>query len=525
MFEDSLQLELSYMTERRGSKKDWFLGWRQQSQSGTIDAQSGDFIDYTGAVLDSTAVEYEPINPMDNGFEKRTSTDLLSSEEAAAIVEEEIGVPEGRTLENPRMGQYWNMQENNEVWSLQWRNRNQMYHGPFKQTSAAVDARTGQIYEYREEQMSPMQDKASEEEPSISKEEVQRIAIEFVHNHYPNASERLKQREMHQPVMDYGSEPFSFSFTRFFKDRPVEDGGVHVTLDGDGQIVSYRAGGEQGLEEKLEKLEPVTTEIQARNKWLAESTMKLQFVRSYSPKTSASPSSTKAKLVYQVSWDKTGYGYAIDAGSGEWRTPGYFEQEDVNGSSVTDIEGHWAEKQLTTLLQYGILKPDDEGRLQPDDILSKGEWYEMLAQAGDPYFDRYYNNQEQGAIFADVMEDSEYYPALNWAVQREILGADSERAFNPEGPLSRADFAVQLVQFLRYSKLSEYMNGNTMSILFQDVSDLAKKDKGAVLIALSLGLLTTSNNNEFYPNREVTRAEASVVLMRLVYLQGKTDQR
>lgn len=511
-FEDSLQLELAYMVEQSGMEKDWFLGWKQKSLIGTIDAQSGDYIDYSGNIVDPTVIKYEEIEPMDNGFKARTSTKLLTSEEAAAIVAEKIGVPEGRTVDSQRIGQYWNRQGNNDIWTLYWRNKEQMPYGPYEQTFAAIDAKTGQIYEYRENQVYQMNNESQDEEPSIDNEEAKRIATDIILRNVPDASENLKQRVMHQPNISNGQEQFSFSYIRFYKDLPVEDGGVQVSLDRDGNILSFYAVGEQDLEEKLDVLnQPMTTEKQAKAKYLEGTSMKLQFVRLYSANQSKPSHPIQAKLVYQLIFEEMSYGYAIDAATGEWRSPGYYRQQEEVGTAAVDTEGHWAEEQLTTLLQYGILKPDEEGRIQPDAVLTKGDWYEMLAQAVDPYYNQYYNDRNQEAIFADVNENNEYYPALNWAVQRQMLAAEPEQSFEPEKPLSRSELAVQLVHFLRYHKLSKYMNDS-------------EEDTGAILIAIKLGLMTTSNN-EFNANRVVTRAEASVVLMRLVYLQGKTDHR
>lgn len=99
---------------------------------------------------------------------------------------------------------------------------------------------------------------------------------------------------------------------------------------------------------------------------------------------------------------------------------------------------------------------------------------------------------------------------------------DQQRAaLQPESKLSREQLAVLLASFLKYDKLSAFLGNDSVITGFSD--NAAIQDKGAVALAVKLGLLQ-GENGKFNPQQIVTKAQAANVIMKLVELQGRTDQ-
>ncbi|MCX7920961.1 MAG: S-layer homology domain-containing protein [Clostridia bacterium] len=85
-----------------------------------------------------------------------------------------------------------------------------------------------------------------------------------------------------------------------------------------------------------------------------------------------------------------------------------------------------------------------------------------------------------------------------------IIGGDSKGNFNPNKPISRAEFAVIMVNALK-------LNGNTDNIKeFKDANN--HWGKKYILLAVKHGLMGGYNDNTFKPNNSITVAEVSTVL-------------
>lgn len=209
---------------------------------------------------------------------------------------------------------------------------------------------------------------------------------------------------------------------------------------------------------------------------------------------------------------------ALNAQTGKWFAMyEYNLGRSASAASAVDIKGHAAEKQLTELLKYGILTPDAEGKVSPDQVITIGEWLDYIAKASTPYYTQYTASAENKAV-AGVSPDSTYFGAVNYAVSRSWLDRDS--VVKPEDSLTREQLAVLLASFLKYNKLSAFLSDDTTVNGFSD--NAAITNKGAVALVVRLGLLQ-GENGKFNPQQQVTKAQAAAVIMKLVELQGKTD--
>ncbi|MNO14756.1 hypothetical protein D3C76_44050 [compost metagenome] len=87
--------------------------------------------------------------------------------------------------------------------------------------------------------------------------------------------------------------------------------------------------------------------------------------------------------------------------------------------------------------------------------------------------------------------------------------------------LTREQLAVLLTSIVKYDRLANFYGKDVLNPQFSDAEKITRP--GEVAIAVRLGLLQ-GQNGKFNPQRPVTKAEAASILMRLVKLQGKTDQ-
>lgn len=513
-------LNLTYIPVRSGNQVSWFLAWKGQYP--VIDAQTGEFLSNEGEPAASVSPAFKDLPDTGNKFvPANPAAGQLTGDEAAAIVQKFMTVPADRQLQSKTLGKYrsgmFGMNENeHQVWNLTWRNPEERVMGPWAETFASVDAKTGQILQYREERF---QGPSKEQNPgnSVSMEVARQKALEIVTQMYPDAQTELKQLDNNQVIPKIG-DGYQFQFQRFYQQIPVEQEGVSVSIDKSGKIIWFSINRTPQLDSKLKGLAAKVTKEQATAKYLADLSIKLQYqtFRSY---LDQSRMKSVTKLVYRSTLKDNMYpNYVIDAATGEWRSawePNLPVQN--TAAEAKDIDGHWAKDSIATLVKYGILVPDKQGKVNPDATITGGEWLQMMVKAVNPYYDRN-SYGDIKPVFAEITKDSPYFNAVNHALQARWLDP-KDKNLRLEQPLSREDLAVSLTRILQYDKLSAYLNGGTNS--FKDIDQV--QARGAVLIVQQLGLLQGSDGY-FRPGDKVTRAQAASVMMRLVQLQGKTDQ-
>ncbi|MNF95733.1 Endo-1,4-beta-xylanase A precursor [compost metagenome] len=117
--------------------------------------------------------------------------------------------------------------------------------------------------------------------------------------------------------------------------------------------------------------------------------------------------------------------------------------------------------------------------------------------------------------FADVSNTSSYFPYVELALQQQLIDI-GDGTFNPEGKVDREEMAELIVRALGFNALAEH--DNLFNVQFSDAAKT--KQKGQAAIAVGLGIMSLQNG-KFLPERQVTRAEASVAFFR--FLQAKAD--
>jgi len=119
--------------------------------------------------------------------------------------------------------------------------------------------------------------------------------------------------------------------------------------------------------------------------------------------------------------------------------------------------------------------------------------------------------------YADMMGRREYNAALTMTEAGIMQGSvqDDKTYFYPEQTVSRLDFLVMAMRAVGVGSVPTISDTG-----FSDDADIEADAKGYVAAAYSLGYIKGSANEEgelcFLPNETITRAEAAVILRRMV---------
>ncbi|MEC0206099.1 S-layer protein [Paenibacillus lautus] len=521
LFEDQFQVSLAYVPDHlyNNAKGNYFLGYIPNDQSGnSLDANTGKFISFSGEESGLTSVENGAI-PASKEIFKPITAPFAGGEAAARWVESQIKLPSGLKTESKRLGTRWN---NSEVktWNISWGENKLSAMGGGEMVSAEVDAKTGQIYSYNRYRFD--RTGAPEVKSPISQQAAQDLAFETVSKLVPNAAEEWKLTSVDKLGKDTKTINYQFSFQRYVGDIRIMGDSLNLTMEGDGQIQGFSVNSDAVLSKLPTDVKPAISAEQARAKYLEEIDLKLKYgyYGGYSM-TGNEIMKPFIKLIYYPTHKKAAFGgitVPLDAKSGEWRDiMPEMSRKDI--PAVTDTAGHYAEASLKELVKYRVLVPDKDGKVYPDRQITLGEWYQLVAASVSPSYEQVYGRSTMDP-YAGLQPDHPYYQAIQVLIGQNWIPYDPDSPLQLDRKLTRDELASSLTRILNYEKLSKAF------ILPTDVQGISDADavtnKGAALIALKLGLLPAVDG-KFLPEREVTRAEAAEVLVRMAKLAGRSD--
>ena len=141
---------------------------------------------------------------------------------------------------------------------------------------------------------------------------------------------------------------------------------------------------------------------------------------------------------------------------------------------------------------------------------AQGEW-EYQVNAYGTYIPYYLDQAGSQSAFTDIAN----HPAkaeITYMANKGYVKGLTEKTFGPEASLTRAQFVTLL------ARTFEWELPATTQLAFKD--NIPEYARGAVQVAVANGFVQGYEDDTFRPDRPVTRAEAAVILDRLVQKTG-----
>ncbi len=171
--------------------------------------------------------------------------------------------------------------------------------------------------------------------------------------------------------------------------------------------------------------------------------------------------------------------------------------EEPKTTELTDIKGHWAEKEITVLEQKGIINGYDDNTFKPDNTLTRAEFVTMLIKIVS--IDEVGEN-----IFADIKEDEWYYNAAVKAASMGIVNGINGN-FMPNENITREQLAVMI-----YRALGKNEKLNKAD--FADWNNVSEYAEEAISYLTANGIMSGYPDSTVRPQGSTTRAEAAKLL-------------
>lgn len=173
--------------------------------------------------------------------------------------------------------------------------------------------------------------------------------------------------------------------------------------------------------------------------------------------------------------------------------------------SFTDIDGHWAERFIMEAARRGFVRGYPNSTFLPDQVITRAEFVVMLAGVIT------LENKGLEKVFIDYDQIEPWaQQAVNQLAQSGVIEGFADVTFRPNAPITRAEIAVIIARALQLQPEMDVVTS------FDDDADIPQWAKGAVEALRKLGIVTGRSINQFAPNELTTRAEAVVILLRML---------
>lgn len=197
--------------------------------------------------------------------------------------------------------------------------------------------------------------------------------------------------------------------------------------------------------------------------------------------------------------------------------PALYDLSDASTSQqkpqFLDLDGvEWAKNAIEVLAQKQIISGTGGGNFSPNDSLTREQLVKLLVLAFD------IKSDDGTCEFIDVKENEWYYPYIAAAKASNIVAGVSGQEFGVGLAVTRQDMAVMIYRILNNKQIKVNVPTKDIVDLFADGSDIADYAKMAVMVLNENNIIMGTPEGRFNPNNYCTRAEAAVIIYRLLNL-------
>ncbi len=188
-------------------------------------------------------------------------------------------------------------------------------------------------------------------------------------------------------------------------------------------------------------------------------------------------------------------------------TPAPTAPPQTNQPDFRDLMGYgWAEEAILALSEKGILTGDGDGLFRPQDSISREEFAAVLVKAFG------IETEKTESRFTDVPGNSWCTSYVETAAEAGIVRGIGGGRFGMGEPITRQDMAVML---FRAAQNAIPADGEA-KLAFADMEEIAPYAQKAVTQLSGTGVFGGKENGRFAPLDFTTRAEAAVVIFRIL---------
>lgn len=190
------------------------------------------------------------------------------------------------------------------------------------------------------------------------------------------------------------------------------------------------------------------------------------------------------------------------------------------GMTFADSQGHWAQDSIERLTSKFIIQGVGDSRFEPAAEITRAEFTTFIVRSLGLSM-----AQDNAIEFKDVPEGSWYGPAVAAAVRAGLIYGYEDGTFRPDQPIRREELAVLIGRALAFAQPPTSAQGDDSDAegalySFMDRADIALWATQDIETLVQLGVIHGRSEDRFAPKEHASRAEAVVLLGRLLIQLG-----
>ena len=166
-----------------------------------------------------------------------------------------------------------------------------------------------------------------------------------------------------------------------------------------------------------------------------------------------------------------------------------------------DLQNHWSKSIIMRLNGYGIINGYKDGTIRPDSYVSVAEFLSIIVKSL--------------GYTADATDGYWAQPYIDKALELQLI--DENEYTDYSAPITRSQAAKIAANSLSDNVVADE---NSVKAKIYDYAEIDEQYKDYVVVAYDKKIVNGNHNNCFEPQRDITRAEAGVMAVRLIDKNG-----
>lgn len=177
-------------------------------------------------------------------------------------------------------------------------------------------------------------------------------------------------------------------------------------------------------------------------------------------------------------------------------------------AQISDADGHWANKEITYMVNKGIINGYDDNTFRPDDNMTNAEFYKVINELAG-------YKEKVEVKFKDVKKTDWFYENVEKGLAAGYL--EETELLNPNELITREEVARIVGYVYDLEPNAKYIRQ------FKDYADVSLKFRGYVGALKNKGYIQGYEDGTFRPKDNITRAEVVKMLYNIIIVEGNPE--
>ncbi|OMF94794.1 hypothetical protein BK147_15490 [Paenibacillus sp. FSL R7-0337] len=185
-----------------------------------------------------------------------------------------------------------------------------------------------------------------------------------------------------------------------------------------------------------------------------------------------------------------------------------------SNKTFADMNSHWAQEAIHKLASKYILTGLTDSQFAPNATTTRAEFAAMIVRALG-----FSSSGPAASSFKDIPTGAWYTGSVGTAAELGLVLGGTDNTFRPSDKVTRQEMTAILVKAMVLAG-APLPDSAAQPAAFKDAGQIAGWAQQDVAKAVQAGLITGTPDGQFHPGQSATRAEAAIVILRLLEQAG-----